>query len=59
MVIVWYLILAILAWFALWLFVFAYSATALCPQCGGEMESRFSFLRGEGRYCRRCWYERD
>lgn len=53
-----YLLLAIVAWFALWVIAWAYAATALCPRCGGELESRFSFLRGQGTYCKRCWYER-
>jgi hypothetical protein len=53
-----YLLLAILIWISFWAFLFFYSATSLCPQCGGELESRFSFARGQGIYCRRCWYER-
>ncbi len=58
MVILWYIVLAILAWFAFWVIAYAYSATVLCPKCGGELDRRFSFLRGEGTYCKRCWYER-
>ena len=57
-VLLWYLLLAILAWLALWLVAYLYSATVLCPRCGGELEARFSFLRGDGTYCRRCDYER-
>ncbi|MFN0251243.1 MAG: hypothetical protein ACKV2T_30490 [Kofleriaceae bacterium] len=52
-----YLVLAIVGWFALWLVLFVYS-TSLCPNCGSELESRFSFLRGQGTYCARCSYER-
>jgi hypothetical protein len=53
----WYLLLLILGWIALWLFVYFFSSTVLCPKCGGEMEWKFSFLRGQGKYCRRCWHE--
>jgi hypothetical protein len=58
MILLWYLVLAIVAWISFWLFLYFYSATTLCPQCGGELEARFSFLRGQGTYCRRCMYER-
>jgi hypothetical protein len=58
-IVLWYLVFAILVWISFWLFLFFYSATTLCPQCGGELETRFSFLRGrQGTFCNRCRFER-
>jgi hypothetical protein len=53
----WYLLLLVIGWFALWAVAFFYVATTLCPRCGGELESRYSYLRGTyGSYCKSCSY---